>query len=302
MPPAAPLPPLLTSRAFRGSTARTAGLISRRRLQSPLVRAISRDLYVATDVGLNHAAGCRALALLLPERAVFTGASALALGGVDVVDADAPVEVTVPHDRPLRCRPGLTIRRHRLHPADITKLYGVRATIPLESVWDVAARRELEQAVVLVDAALARWPVLGRCLDPADASRRNRRGGRRAAAALTIADGLAESPMESRLRVLILQAGIRAPQLQVVVRDQGGRFVGRVDLGWPSLRLVVEYDGALHNGRLDSDRDRLNRLVAAGWVVLHVTAERMRGDRSGLADEIQSAVERADATARGHPS
>ncbi len=54
-------------------------------------------------------------------------------------------------------------------------------------------------------------------------------------------------------------------------------FVARVDFAYPDLRIAIEYDGLWHGGRrafLD-DRRRLNRLVAAGWIVVHVTLEDM---------------------------
>jgi very-short-patch-repair endonuclease len=65
------------------------------------------------------------------------------------------------------------------------------------------------------------------------------------------------------------------PQFRVF--DAEG-FVARVDLAYPELRIAIEYDGLWHAERhafLD-DRRRLNRLVAAGWVVLHVTADDLR--------------------------
>ena len=57
----------------------------------------------------------------------------------------------------------------------------------------------------------------------------------------------------------------------------------RVDFAYPELRLAIEYDGAWHGERrARDDRRRLNRLYAAGWLVLHVTAADMRA-RSALA-------------------
>ena len=98
-----------------------------------------------------------------------------------------------------------------------------------------------------------------------------------ARAAAAFADPRAESPPESRLRLLLARAGLPAVP-QFVVRDADGRFVARVDLAYPELCLAVEYDGAWHaeDGQFARDRQRLNRLVAAGWVVLHVTAADLR--------------------------
>ena len=49
----------------------------------------------------------------------------------------------------------------------------------------------------------------------------------------------------------------------------------RLDFAYPGLRLAVEYDGAWHAapGGLARDRRRLNRLTAAGWRVVFVTAD-----------------------------
>lgn len=60
-------------------------------------------------------------------------------------------------------------------------------------------------------------------------------------------------------------------------RANDGRFA-RVDLAFPGQRLAVEYGGEwhgewLHVGR---DRERLNRLHAAGWEVVFVTAQHLR--------------------------
>ena len=54
----------------------------------------------------------------------------------------------------------------------------------------------------------------------------------------------------------------------------GGRSVARVDVGWPAQRVALEYDGLWHAepGQFARDRERLNRLTAAGWRVVFVTA------------------------------
>ena len=55
-------------------------------------------------------------------------------------------------------------------------------------------------------------------------------------------------------------------------------FIARVDFAYPELRLAIEDDGLWHAERrafLD-DRRRLDRLDAAGWVVLHVTVDDLR--------------------------
>jgi very-short-patch-repair endonuclease len=103
------------------------------------------------------------------------------------------------------------------------------------------------------------------------------RGARCARRACALADGLAESPQETRLRLLIHRAGLPRPVAQYRIRVDG-RFVARPDFAWPEHRLAVEYDGAWHGepGQFRRDRQRLNRLTAAGWRVLFVTAADLR--------------------------
>jgi very-short-patch-repair endonuclease len=62
-----------------------------------------------------------------------------------------------------------------------------------------------------------------------------------------------------------------------VVRDRGGHTIARVDLAFPEQRVAIEYDGVWHAalGQFAKDRGRLNRLVQAGWRVLHLTAADM---------------------------
>ena len=79
------------------------------------------------------------------------------------------------------------------------------------------------------------------------------------------------------MRVLLVLAGLAAVP-QFTVRDRRGNVVARVDPAFPQARIAIEYDGAWHAapGQFTRDRRRLNRLVAAGWTVLHVTAADLR--------------------------
>src|SRR5207244_10172151 len=86
----------------------------------------------------------------------------------------------------------------------------------------------------------------------------------------SLVDGRAESSLESHLRVLIVLAGITPPTSQLVVCDENGQFIARVDFAWQHLRLALEADGfAYHSDRESyrSDREKSNALQRSGWVV-----------------------------------
>jgi very-short-patch-repair endonuclease len=99
-------------------------------------------------------------------------------------------------------------------------------------------------------------------------------GCRRVREAVDKADGLAQSPQETRLRLRLHAARLPRPVAQYEVRDTRG-FVACVDFAWPEARVAVEYDGWWHGQpqNVPKDRRRLNRLTAAGWTVIFATAD-----------------------------
>ncbi|MEK8109078.1 hypothetical protein NKG94_38615 [Micromonospora sp. M12] len=119
----------------------------------------------------------------------------------------------------------------------------------------------------------------------------DRPGGRRARWVFDVADGGAESPPESHLRVRLLLGGLPRPAVQHPMRLPSG-VVLHPDLAWPKYRVAVEYDGQWHSDpeQLHRDRRRLNLLVGAGWLVLHVTSRRLHGEFPALLGEVRAAL------------
>ena len=265
------IPAQLCADVFRGSDAVRAGLLTRRRLEGESWRRLFRDVYVHRDVPVTHAVRAGAATLLLPD-AVVTGCSAAVLWGVPLVDDGAEVEVTVPPSAHPRRIPGLRVRRAVVDPGDVLSRLGVPVTSAEATALRLAGVLPQEDAVVAVDQLVATGFV-------ALASIRRRVGQSRgpgSAVARTVcelADGLAESPQETRLRLLVRGSDLPAPVAQFRVVDEG-RFVARVDFAWPDAKLALEYDGLWHaeSRQFARDRQRLNRLQAAGWRVMFVTA------------------------------
>jgi len=77
--------------------------------------------------------------------------------------------------------------------------------------------------------------------------------------------------METRLRLLLVFAGLPRPRVQVSLGN-AVTFLGRADLYYASHRLIIEYDGGTHRDRLAYDDRRQNRLVDAGYRLLRFTA------------------------------
>ncbi len=273
VPTAPHRPAALHGRVFRGSEVVRAGILTRAQLRGASWQRVWPDVYVCACTPLTHTTRALATGLLLPGSAVC-GRSAAALWGVDLVEADADVECTVPVGVRTGRVPGLRLSRRALTPADVTTRYGRRVTAPARTVLDLARTRPLEEAVVLVDRFVATGPAELAEVRAA-ASTLTGRDCRHVRRVLELADGLAESPPETRLRLLLGSVGLPSPVAQFTVRDSSGRFLARVDFAWPHLRLALEYEGRWHGQpqQVAPDRRRLNRLTDEGWRVVFATAE-----------------------------
>ena len=104
------------------------------------------------------------------------------------------------------------------------------------------------------------------------------------------AEPKSESPMESRLRMSLVLAGLPRPQAQVPLYDDQGRFLGRADLYYPTHRLVIEYDGGTHRDRMIEDNRRQNRLVRAGFLVLRFTAPDVLGAPESVVAQVRGVL------------
>lgn len=185
---------------------------------------------------------------LLPPTALFAGNTAAWMHGLDA-EPGKPVHVILPVGSSLRSHAGLSVWRSEVALRDTAVVRGFAVTSLPRTLLDVCLRFSLPEALVLVDMAVQRGKT-----DPVALTRHaNEHSGRAGAARLRLIAGLAapaESPMESRLRWVLLQAGIPRPEVQGEVRDRAGRFLARADLLFRSARLVVEFDGGNHRERL----------------------------------------------------
>ena len=138
----------------------------------------------------------------------------------------------------------------RLAEADVTEVEGVLVTMPARAVVEATGQLSVEAAVVSADSALH----LG-LTDPAELRRTHDAMQtwpftRRTHAVLAFSDGRAESPGESRSRLMFRAHGVPAPILQFPVYDDRGVLIGITDFAWPDHRVLGEFDGRVKYGRL----------------------------------------------------
>jgi len=217
---------------------------------------------------------------LLPADAVFAGSTAAWIMGLDFKPTD-PVEIVVPPGSGIRSRPGLIARRRIVLSCDVVEVRRLRATNVHRTLHDLCHRLPEVDALVALDMALHKRLTNGTALG-------SYKGGSRLRSLAGLA-APAESPMETRLRWLLLQRGLPRPEVQVSLGDELNG-IGRVDLYYRSARLILEYDGANHRDRLVEDNRRQNRLLSAGYQLLRFTATDIYNEPDVVAAQVRSAL------------
>jgi hypothetical protein len=169
--------------------------------------------------------------------------------------------------------PGVAVRTCTLDGDVVHDPPRLRRTGRARTAVDLIRRGEVDDGVVLLDRLVTAGIVRLDDVRDAVAILHRGRGSRLAGEIVGLADGLAASPPETRLRLVMLRAGLPTPVAQFRVFDDDG-FIARVDFAYPELKIAIEYDGLWHSepGQFARDRRRLNRLADAGWRVIFVTA------------------------------
>ncbi|GJF09083.1 hypothetical protein NGTWS0302_27860 [Mycolicibacterium cyprinidarum] len=250
-------------------------------------RAVYRDVYIGKDAALT--ARTRARAAWLATGSPLAGTSAAAVLGARWLSAKAPAEI-VRLDR--HAPPGIVAHSWRLHPGDVCVVSRMWVTTPARTAFDIGRTRACSDAVPILDA-LMNATRLGadEVLALADA-RPGTRGVRRLREVLDMVDGGAESPQESRLRMVLVGAGLPKPQTQIEFR--GLRI--RVDMGWRRWKVAVEYDGIQHwnDAKQRSwDIDRIAKLEDAGWTVVRVSAEMLARHSAAVVERVREKLRAA---------
>jgi len=283
------------STPFVGTEAVRAGTWTERELRRSCTR-IYRNVYQRRDSGLT--AKDRALAAWLwsGKTAVVAGNSAAALLGADWVDPQAPAELITDRKRP----PPLIIGRDEtLLAAETTVVDGVGLTSPARTAFDLARRPGLQTAVMRIDALARATGITAADVEPLTAAHRGVRGMKQLRRVLPLIDAGAESPQETRTRLVLIAGGLPRPQTQIVVRNVWGAVLARIDMGWEAWLVGVEYDGQQHwtDPRIRAkDIERTAELENRGWRLVRVGADLLRHRPDVVVERARRAL-----LAAGHP-
>lgn len=269
---AVPETPLDLHRPFTRADAIGVG-IDPKLLRGSRFRRLFRGVYVLRSTTVNPFVRAEAALVIHPPVAFASHVSAARVYGLPVPHCpDEHVTVLRQEDR--RRRPGIV--SHVARPgARIRVVRGVRVSAPLQMFVELASMLSLVDLVVVGDALLKTFgfeveELLSWCAASVD----------RHAPAARVAAGFVraevDSPMETRLRMLIVLAGLPEPIVNHKIHDARGRVLMRLDLSYPALRLIVEYDGRQHlddPAQVKRDRERREYFDDQEWRILVVTSE-----------------------------
>ncbi len=262
-------------------------------LARALIRPVLRGTYVAVQVLDTVDLRAAALRLVVPQAAVVTDRTAAWLHGVDILPRSAV------HEPPPLCVFGSTGSRLRrpevasgirtLPPDDVMVVHGVRVTTPLRTALDLGRLLWRFDALAALDGFL-RMGVPHEHLLLSVERFAGQRGVVQLRYLVLIADGRAESPGESALRLHWYDAGLPRPELQWWVYDDHGRAVYRLDIALPDVRFAAEYDGRRFHD--DNDEQREHDEERRGWL------DRSRGWNIEVFDQDDVYAPRADPSPR----
>ena len=234
-------------------------------------------LYVDGEVPDDVPTLIRAASLWLGGDLVACHTTAALLWGFDLrapaVIAGQPLHFLGPAELDNRRVRGLQVHCSHLGTADAVQHRGVWCTPPARTACDVVRIGAAIDGLATLDAAIASGTCTLEGLVTNCEEQVGLRGVSRLRDLIPFADGLAESPMESRMRWRFISGRLPTPEVQIQVIADGRRH--RLDTGWREQRLGAEFDGLeahMTRQQLAADRDRHNWLDEHDWRLLHFTA------------------------------
>jgi very-short-patch-repair endonuclease len=269
-----------------------AGLVTPAQLRGPRYLRLFPDVYVRAG---DKPPDLRLRSLAAHEygrgRGVLSGYSAAEVLGASCAPRAAPAELTVPGGGIHRYS-GLLLHRDTLQPGETQRGRGVAVTTARRTAYDLARWcEELVEAVVALDRLSNEGRFApGEVLRIAERYPRAR-GRRRLPRVVDLADRRSGSPMETRLRLVLVLRGLPRPQVQWVVQDQRRRRAVWLDLAYPRQRIGIEFEGEEHvrPERVLRDIGRGTDLVDDGWRLYRFT----KYEVYGAPDEIAAKIDRA---------
>ncbi len=273
---------------FVGTEALARGAVSSGMLQRGYVR-VYRNVYLPNGSELTPVKRAMAAWLWSGRQSTVAGLSAAAVHGSKWIDPGLPAELYRRNGKPVD---GILIHRDELFDDELQLARGIPLTTPARTAFDLGRRPGRTVALTRVDALANATGVRPQAIEGLIERHAGTRGLRQLREVVELMDGGAESPQETRTRLVLVDAGLPRPQTQIVM----DRW--RIDMGWEEFKVGVEYDGEQHWTdplQHEHDIDRLAELLARGWLIVRVSADMLRYRREVIVSRTCAALRQAGA-------
>lgn len=283
--PKAQLPTSLAGRPFSATEAREAG-VSRTILTHSRFLKPFFNVRVPDEI-LGSTSPEQGFAQILRPGEAFSHTTALRLLGCPI-RCDDMIHLTVPKHRRARRAAGVTGHSTRREFEALVLADNLPVIPPALALIQAASMLPLKELIIAIDH-LASRKILGIdgstesiCEEVRSLPQQSRMpGSRNLRKALKYARVGSESRMESLLRLLLEAYGYaHCFETQVEIVDDAG-WIGRFDFVCERFKLIVEYDGEQHREHRKQylkDQRRLDRVRAAGYMVIRLQAEDVVGN------------------------
>ncbi len=253
---------------FTRAEAREAG-VTDRCLSGAEFRKVFTGVYVAHSIPDTLVVRTKAALKVAPSGAVVSHHTAARLWGGAVPDSPN-IHLAFARDV------GTTVAGIKIHrfsqPMAVHRRHGLPVTTPEQTVLHLARPLDLVELVACADQLVRR-----RVTTPFDVSEFARRyggqGSQLAERVGFLARPRVDSAAETRVRLLMVLAGLPEPVVDHHITRPDGTVEYRLDLSFPEVRLAIEYDGRWHDTAEQRALDEARRadLGSRGWtfVVLH---------------------------------
>lgn len=261
------------SEPFVGAEALQNGKLSRGKLRWNFT-ALHPGVYLERSADRTIYTNAVAAWLWTRRRGVIAGRAAAALHGARWVDASTPIEIIAEHTRR---RAGVVVREERITPDEITYFGELAVTTPVRTALDLGRHLPRNAAVAHLDALAAATGVTAAEVVALAGRYRGARGIRFAQTAIDLMDAGAESPRESALRLVLIDAGFSRPRTQLKVTD--GVRKAFIDMGYDEPMVGLDYEGGHHSSDREQyvyDIGRAELIEREGWIDIRVVAEHSR--------------------------
>lgn len=236
--------------------------ITKRRLYSLEFRRIVRTVHIAASAPADPLNDALAVLLVAGEGAFVSHHTAARLYRAVVPD-DPRLHASTNATRHRSRTPGVLVHTSRRRPIEYR---GVPVTSPVATFLDLVPFLGLLDLVILGDSLVKRGlSTPGILMAGASTLTKDRRKAKQAASLVRAG---VDSPMETRLRLLIVLAGLPEPEVNIEIRDEFGQVVRRIDMGYRAAKLGLEYDGRQHaesTQQYGSDVRRREDMSARDW-------------------------------------